>query len=176
MVKNKVNKLLCIGLLTLSMIIPCSPISLNNPNSLLVQTVEAATNSKSYDITLNNELSGVKLNFSNGRIANITKISNTKYKINNINSGKTDITFKIGDKTYKTNANITLKDSGYATIVFEAKKSMNLSSSDSSVMSVQVTKTTNSTKTFKITTKKKGTTNLNIKMDGMSSSCKIKIY
>lgn len=163
---NKVIKILFVVILTFIFI---------NSNNYFVKDVYAATTSKSYTITLNDELKDLTLDYSNGKIAKIKKYSSVKYKIYNIKSGNTAITAKLGNKTYKTNAKVSVNSNGFVTVTFVGDKNMTLSSSNTSIASIQVIETTNTSKTFKITTKKVGTCTLKLKLNGQSTSCKMTI-
>lgn len=172
---KKFKTLVCMGIALILALTPISPISVTNPDSIMVVEAQAATVSKTYTVTLNDDLEGIVLDSSNDSIATVKKYSSVKYKVSEVESGTTTVTAKIGNKTYKTKVKVSVNSAGYATVTFNGNSDMKVTSSNTSVATVNVTNTTLTDKTFKITTKATGTTTLKITIDGVTTSCKIKI-
>lgn len=160
------------GLSLALLAVPVSPVALTNTNGIMTESVQAATVSKKYVMTVDSTFQNIALSYSNSSIATVKKNSSTKCTISNVKSGTTTVTAKSGNVTYKTNVKVTVDSKGYVTLTFKGSSNMSITSSNSNVFKVTTTKNSDGSKTFKIVTKGTGTANLKLTMGSMSTTVK----
>ncbi len=123
----------------------------------------------------------VKWSTSNKKIAKITKVSKTKYKVTGVKPGKATIKAKVNGKTYKCKVTVsklchvtrTIAKGTSHTFGFKGAngKTVTWSIKDKSIASIKKVSNTK----YKVTGKKKGTTTLKAKVNGKTYKCKITV-
>ncbi len=136
---------------------------------------------QSFNLSIKNTGSKkVKWSTSNKKIAKITKVSKTKYKVTGVKPGTATIKAKVSGKTYKCKVTVSkichttktlAKGTSHTLALTGVSGTVKWSTSDKSVATIKKV----SNKKYKVTAKKKGTATIKAKVGGKTYKCKVTV-